>query len=71
MKFGHKKNLYKEGDKRKKTFFAWLPVCIKGEVRWLEEVTVLQEFTVDDLYGNDFRNMNFKTNPKRSSISQV
>jgi hypothetical protein len=30
---------------RDKTFFAWFPVCIDGEMRWLETVTVKQVYT--------------------------
>ncbi len=31
----------KDGDKRTRTYFAWLPVyCDDGQTRWLEHVTV-------------------------------
>jgi len=39
----------KKGDNYK-TFFAWFPVYLNGEMRWLEEVTVFWEvFGSDDL----------------------
>lgn len=45
MRFGQRKEKpkYVLGDKRVISWFAILPVCIKGEWRWLERVTVQQE----------------------------
>lgn len=32
------------GEFRIKTKFAWLPIHLKGEARWLEKVTIKQEY---------------------------
>lgn len=29
---------------RERTFFAWLPITIKDETRWLERVTVVERY---------------------------
>ena len=34
----------RDGDKEIKTWFAFLPVTIAGETRWLEKVTVVYEY---------------------------
>jgi hypothetical protein len=34
----------KEGDKRVKEFFTWLPYKVGNEVRWMEKVRILQEY---------------------------
>lgn len=34
----------KHGDYRIKKFFAWLPVTIGLETRWLEKVTIRQQY---------------------------
>tara|TARA_Y100000034_G_scaffold8165_1_gene8908 strand:+ start:505 stop:702 length:198 start_codon:yes stop_codon:yes gene_type:complete len=36
--------LPKLGDRRTRTWFAWFPVTINFERRWLEEVTVIQQY---------------------------
>jgi len=46
------------GETRIKTFFAWLPVEVNHEVRWLEYVTVEQEYTCgceDSPYWKDIK----------------
>ena len=34
-----------EGDKRKSTWFAFLPISLNGDIRWLEKVTVEWEYS--------------------------
>ncbi len=34
-----------EGDKRKSTWFALIPISINGDFRWLEKVTVEWEYS--------------------------
>lgn len=63
----------KVGDRRIVSYFAWLPVGIGGEVRWLERVTIEQiyrrEVRIDDQgYGYVFEcggwvNLDFMDNP--------
>lgn len=43
MRFKHKPSP-KDGDIRYKVFFAWLPVTIGLETRWLERISIKQEF---------------------------
>ena len=46
----HKRRIYRKGDRRIKTWFAWLPTWCPSngtgiqETRWLEQVTVEQEY---------------------------
>ena len=53
-----KKQLPKVDDRRVKTWFAFFPVDIDGERRWLEIVTVMQEwrttsaFLIPDYWAN-------------------
>ena len=49
MKFGKTFENYK--DKKTKTCFAWLPIRINGEVRWLEKVTLRGYYYVGMLTG--------------------
>jgi hypothetical protein len=44
MKFRY----YRLNQQRTKTWFAIFPITIKGETRWLEKVTVLQEWYAPD-----------------------
>jgi hypothetical protein len=44
MRFGN----YSLNQQRTKTWFAILPVTIKGKTRWFEKVTVLQEWYAPD-----------------------
>ena len=38
------------GDVRERKYFAWLPININGDVRWLETVHVMEErMTLADL----------------------
>lgn len=32
------------GDERVRTFFAWLPYSVNGEVRWMETITVRERY---------------------------
>lgn len=43
-----KRRVWNRGDQRIYIFFALFPVCIDGDVRWLERVSVLQEFRIED-----------------------
>jgi hypothetical protein len=38
----------KVGDKRITSYFAFLPITVDNEIRWLENVTIEEEFTKDD-----------------------
>jgi len=49
MRFGKKRG---EIDKTQKTFFAWLPVTIELETRWLEKVTVRGRYLGTHFTGN-------------------
>lgn len=58
--------MYKNGEERITSFFAWLPVEAKNtdkkiaETRWLEKVTVRQKFVIDWLEGDHhFQNIEF------------
>ena len=41
--------IYRDGEERVRTFFAWFPVCVykypTWETRWLTTVTVRQRFS--------------------------
>ena len=55
MRFKSKKQknlekLEKLKDIKQKTFFAWLPVTIKGQTRWLETVTVKGYYFVGAIF---------------------
>jgi hypothetical protein len=39
------------GKRRFKTFFALFPVSTSKEIRWLEKITIMQEFTHDGALG--------------------
>jgi hypothetical protein len=43
-----KSRIYRDGEERVRTFFAWLPVTVYGypfcETRWLTTVTIRQRF---------------------------
>jgi hypothetical protein len=41
MRF-YNNSLPKENEERTITFFAWTPVRVRNEIRWLEKVTVVQ-----------------------------
>lgn len=47
MRFGSKYEL----DRTEKTFFAWFPVTIKKETRWLEKITVRGSYEVSCFTG--------------------
>lgn len=47
----------KNGDKRTRSFFAWLPVINHktGETRWLERVNVKEEYKIGFSGGSSLR----------------
>jgi len=55
----------KENDIRDRTFFAWLPVIVPLEIRWLERVTVRQRYWVS-CSDSGWENMSFLNNKNRS-----
>ena len=50
------------GEERIITWFAWLPVRIGREMRWLESVTVSQVYAVDteSSFDHQWLNLEFK-----------
>lgn len=42
-----RKDYFRRGDIRLKSFFSFLPIIVKGELRWLEHVTVKQRYLGD------------------------
>lgn len=61
------------GETRRKTFFAWLPVTISNETRWLEKVTIQQTAVrvvihsdiLDDVTAVKWRNTSFINKEKK------
>jgi len=45
---------FKEGDTRVKRFFAWIPVLLQNEMRWLEFVTVRQYYMYHEWNNYEF-----------------
>jgi hypothetical protein len=43
-----------DGEQRTIRKFAWLPIKIKEETRWLETVNVLQRYHFVEGYGGDY-----------------
>lgn len=46
----------KEYSEREVTFFTWFPLRIKYEIRWLEQVSVLQMYVMGDWRNRKFLN---------------
>ena len=44
----------KPGDTRVVKRFAFFPICINGEVRWLEMVSIRQRFWIGSVTGNHY-----------------
>lgn len=65
MRFYHEK--IQKGDTREKTYFAFFPITIENETRWLEKVKVFQVarlYVIHSDIGSDeikikWENMNF------------
>lgn len=53
MKVSFKRS--RRADRREKTFFAFWPVRIQNEFRWLEKVTITQTFDGDKWVSNNFK----------------
>lgn len=39
----------KLNEQRTRSHFAWLPITIKGEIRWLERVTYIEEWYATEI----------------------
>jgi len=50
MRFG--KGIDKVRNIKQKRYFAWLPIKIKGETRWLETVTINGYYYIGELSEN-------------------
>lgn len=61
MRFKHKP-YPKDGDVRYEVFFAWLPIRIGLETRWLERVSVKQIYN-DNYYIPKWENISFEQQP--------
>jgi hypothetical protein len=44
MRWNQNKPKFKSGDTRLTTKFLWIPTCLEGEWRWLEDAVVVEEF---------------------------
>lgn len=42
--------VHKKGERKTVTKFAWFPICISGEIRWLEKVTYIAQW-IPNSYG--------------------
>lgn len=54
-----KRKYYCAGDWQTFTYFAFLPVTLNGETRWLEKVTVKGYFSRSTLGGVEFNKTEF------------